>query len=104
MRHFMKKRILLIGTHEVLMDRLVGLLEQAGFEALPAMDVDRSVELLEKEPLDVIVIGGGVPPSNRSKIDTAAEEHKPGVPVVEHFGAPTTLVGEVKAALGVEDG
>lgn len=99
----MKKRVLLIGTHEVLMDRLVLLLEQAEFEAIPALDTDRSVEIIQKESLDVIVIGGGVPPSSRSRLDAAAAVHKPDVPVVEHFGAPNTLAREVRQALGLEE-
>jgi len=85
------------------MDRLVLLLSKADFEPIPATNDDAAVTAIESQPLAAVVIDGGIPPVSRTRLSEACAAHKPDIPIIEHFGAPQTLVGEVKRALGMPE-
>jgi hypothetical protein len=51
-------------------------------------------------PLDAVLIGGGVDPHDRLKIQELVKADVPHVKVIEHFGGPATILNEIRSALG----
>lgn len=82
------------------MAKVESLLAAAGFACVAALTDDQALVAMEKEPLDALLLGGGVEPSSRTRLSVAFERVRPGHPVIEHFGGPHGLVEHVRARLG----
>lgn len=96
----MSARVLVVGRHENLNDRVVAILKRHGFDTLACQEDEPALTALSKEPLDVLLLGGVIEPASRTKLLDAAEAHEPSVPVVEHFGGFHNLVRQIEQALG----
>lgn len=99
----MSARVLVVGRHENLMDRVVAILKRHGFEALACLEDEsalRAIAAVTKEPLDVVLLGSVIEPASRTKLLDAVHLQRPGMPVVEHFGGFHNLVKQIEQALG----
>ncbi|MFN8775327.1 MAG: hypothetical protein ACK5XV_01050 [Flavobacteriales bacterium] len=94
------KRILVIGNHEYILRNLEALLQKAGYETAGHTESEQALDYIRYNPLDAVLIGGGVDPHVRLRIAALVEKDFPAVRLIEHFGGPATILAEVKAAIG----
>ena len=58
------------------------------------------LDYIRMNPLDGVLMGGGVDPHDRMEIKSLVAKDFPNAKVIEHFGGPATIITEVKTALG----
>lgn len=95
----MPARVLVLGRHAQMMQRVVSLLGEHGAVVVEALTDEAALEAMAKESaLDAFLIGGGVEASSRPALKEAFARQHPGRPLVEHFGGPQGLVERLQAA------
>ncbi|MCD9186631.1 MAG: iron-containing alcohol dehydrogenase [Pyrinomonadaceae bacterium] len=82
-------KVLIVGRQAVVMEKILPLLKNAGFEAIGVLTDDEAVQNLRSGSFDVIAVGGGVEPESREKIRTEARETT--TEILEIFGPDTLL-------------
>lgn len=90
------KRILVLGRHPGIMERVTAMLTAAGCAVVPCFTDDEARVALERGDLDAFLIGGGVEAASRAALVPLAAAHQ--VIVVEHTGGPNALLSHVEAA------
>lgn len=91
-------RVLGIGRMQQVMDRVLGELRAAGYEAEGAIDDDEVVALAEQSRFDVLVIGGGVSQDDRARIIERVTAVSPGIAIAQPSG-PGEVMASVRQAL-----
>ncbi|MCH2199167.1 MAG: hypothetical protein MK081_10330 [Flavobacteriales bacterium] len=94
------KRVMIVGKHDYIIEKLEGILKLAKFGTLGSSDPERIMRMLREEDFDLLLIGGGIEPHSRLAYIEYIQSHKPDVRVVEHYGGPATILSEVHGALG----
>lgn len=94
-----KKKILVFGKHEYILENVEGILQRAGFETHGFLEVEEASSYVNMNAIDAVLIGGGVDPHDRMAIKELIAQKFPTIAVVEHFGGPATIVSELKNAL-----
>lgn len=92
-------RILVVGRHPDIMQKVRALLESGGFTPLSAHTDDEAIGLMRGAEPDALLLGGGVEPRSREALAAAFAEARPGRPVIEHFGGPHGLLEHVRSRL-----
>ncbi len=92
-------RILVVGRHADIMERVKGLLESGGYTHIGALtDADALKAMVTGSP-DALLIGGGVELDARPALIAAFKLHRPGRPVIEHAGGPYRLLEHIASVL-----
>jgi|GEM_PF-646706 len=94
------KKILVVGNHDYILKNVETLLQKEGFETAGLTEVEEALDYIRYNPLDAVLIGGGVNPHIRLKIAALMSKEFAHVKLIEHFGGPATILTEVKAVLG----
>ena len=89
--------ILVMGRHADMMEKVLLLLKQLGYEQVTGMLTNEEVvaALLTKQ-YRVLIIGGGVDAETRQMIIALLAEKNIPTKIVAHFGNPATLDEEIK--------
>ena len=85
--------------HEYIVSNVKTQLEKAEFTCSGSVVLTQALEYLKTSQPQLIVIGGGVDPHDRIKIQNSIKEWAPSTRIVEHFGGPATVLNEVRDAL-----
>ncbi|MFM7727235.1 MAG: hypothetical protein ACKO7B_11070, partial [Flavobacteriales bacterium] len=73
--------------------------EKAAFKCSCTVSLAQALEYLKTNQPQLIVIGGGVDPHDRIKVQDGIKQWSPSTRMVEHFGGPATVLNEVREAL-----
>jgi hypothetical protein len=95
-----KKHVVVYGKHEYILTNVQNLLDKAGFTSVGFTVLAETLDYIRMNPLDAVLIGGGVEPIDRARIKDLIREDFAHAKVIEHFGGPATILNEVKAAIG----
>jgi len=90
---------LVFGKHEYIVSNVKLQLEKAEFKCSGSVVLDHALEYLKTNQPQLIVIGGGVDPHDRIKIQNGIKAWSLSTRIVEHFGGPATVLSEVRDAL-----
>ena len=90
---------LVFGKHEYIVSNVKAQLEKAEFNCSGSVVLSQALEYLKANQPQLIVIGGGVDPHDRIKIQKSIREWSLTTRMVEHFGGPATVLSEVREAL-----
>lgn len=85
--------------HEYIVSNVKTQLEKAEFTCSGSVVLTEALEYLKANQPQLIVIGGGVDPHDRIKIQNSIKEWAIPTRIVEHFGGPATVLNEVRDAL-----
>jgi PleD family two-component response regulator len=94
------RRVLVVGNHDYILRNVESLLQKAGFETAGHTEEEPALDYIRYNPIDAVLIGGGVDPHVRLKISQLVKTEFPTVKLIEHFGGPATILTEVQSALG----
>lgn len=92
-------KILVIGKHDYILEKLETILQNGGFETTGALEENAVIKLLMQNDFDGVLFGGGVSPHSRISFLEYIQSHKPHIRVIEHFGGPATILSEVRQVL-----
>ena len=95
----MSARVLVIGRHPKIMVATLAHLESAGYRTTGRFTDDEAIAAFVETPVDLVIIGGGVEPESKTRLQTQMRERRPDVPVLIHFGGPNGLLDAVEGAL-----
>jgi hypothetical protein len=95
-----KKHVVVYGKHEYILNNVQNLINKADMTSAGFTSLDETLDYMRMNPLDAILIGGGVEPQDRSKILEVVKVDVPHVKVVEHYGGPATILSELRSVLG----
>lgn len=90
---------LVFGKHEYIVSNVKSQLEKAEFRCSGSVVLSQALDYLKNHQPQLIVIGGGVDPHDRLKIQNTIKQWSLPTQVVEHFGGPATVLTEVRDAL-----
>lgn len=94
-------QVLVVGKHEYVLEKVEGILNGKGYHTLGSVEYDEVLKLLRDSEIDLLFIGGGIPPQERIGYLEFVQSQKPDIRVVEHFGGPATILTEVAEALSI---
>jgi hypothetical protein len=95
-----KKHILVYGKHEYILKNAQNLINNSDMTSTGFTSLGEMLDYIRMNPLDAVLIGGGVDPHDRLKIQELVKADVPHVKVIEHFGGPATILNEIRSALG----
>jgi TPP-dependent trihydroxycyclohexane-1,2-dione (THcHDO) dehydratase len=90
---------LVFGKHDYIVNNVKAQLEKAEFKCSGSVVLSQALEYLKASQPQLIVIGGGVNPHDRIKIQNSIKDWSLSTRIVEHFGGPATVLNEVREAL-----
>jgi len=90
---------LVFGKHEYIVSNVKTQLEKAEFRCAGSIMLTQALEYLKTNSPQLLVIGGGVDPHDRIKIQDSIKAWGLNTQIVEHFGGPATVLSEVRSAL-----
>jgi hypothetical protein len=96
-----KKHIVVYGKHDYILTNVQNLINKADMTSIGFTLLGETLDYIRMNPLDAVLIGGGVDPHDRMKISELVKAEVPHIKVIEHFGGPATILPEIKSALGV---
>lgn len=96
-------RVLVVGRHADLMDRVLALVIADGHDAFGALTDEDAIARVTEDAPDLVVVGGGVEPASRAAIAAAVHAVAPGRPVIVHRGGPHGLTAAIRDALSLLD-
>ncbi len=94
-----KKHVVVYGKHDYIIQNVQDLLTRGDFTSAGFTVLPEAIDYIRMNPLDVIIIGGGVDPRDRAEIQKLVSSELSHVKIIEHFGGPATIINEVKSAL-----
>jgi DNA-binding NtrC family response regulator len=94
-RHPSPKRVAVIDEDVWSLRAIGDLLRDVGFETLGVSAPDRAIELLAREPFDVVVAGAGLGPGSSERIAAClhARESRPGMVLMSNRPSPASAPG-----------
>jgi hypothetical protein len=97
------KQVLIVGRSRSVLDAAVALLEQRGHRAQATNDFDDVAGQADATQLDLVVLGGQVPPAKKDEIRATILARNPNVEFLQGLaGIPGLIVDQVEAALAGE--
>ncbi len=90
---------LIFGKHEYIVSNVKSHLERVEFTCAGSVVLSEALAYLKDNNPQLLVIGGGVDPHDRIKIQNSIKAWSLKTRIVEHFGGPATVVSEVRDAL-----
>lgn len=94
-----KKHIVIFGKHDYILRNVQSLLDKADFTSEGFVLLPEILDYIKMNPLDAVLIGGGVDPHDRLKVQELIKKEFPHVKVVEHYGGPATIIPELNQVL-----
>lgn len=70
------KKIVVLGRHQFMMDKVLPLLKNNGYDAIGFLTDDDVINYVMKNDIDAIVFGGGVELESREHIKTTISNEK----------------------------
>ncbi len=97
------KQILVIGRHEQIMQTVLKLInEMENYHAIGCLTDKEAIDLLKKNSIDLVLVGGGVEIQSEMNLRTFVQENYPFTKVIQHFGGGSGLLfNELREALGI---
>lgn len=97
----MKKKILIVGKHDPLVQRVVEFVNSHGFDAKGSANFDDAKVVFENEVFDGVIIGGGVDFGDRYDLIDFFEAKQPSIRMIQHYGNPISqdLILEIESSL-----
>ncbi len=93
-------RILVIGRSETVLSEAVTILREKGYAAGATNEFDRTLDLFDAGQLDLVVLGGMVPPDTKEHLREQISTRNPAVTFVQGYaGIPGLIAAQVQAAL-----
>jgi DNA-binding response OmpR family regulator len=94
--------ILAVGRHPEIMATIIRLINnKPGWNGVPALSCGEALELFNAQSFGLVLIGAGITATETAELCEALKAHKPGVPIVQHFGGGSGLLyAEIYQALG----
>ncbi|MEM6264192.1 MAG: hypothetical protein AAGI38_16875 [Bacteroidota bacterium] len=98
-------RIHVYGKHPEILETVLRLInKQEGWEGKGSTDLAAFLQLLQEHAADLILLGGGISPSDEQHIRQYAAENLPNLQVIQHYGGGSGLLyNEVTSALSHQD-
>jgi hypothetical protein len=96
-----KKHVVVYGKHDYILNNVQNLINKADMTSSGFTSLEETLDYMRMNPLDAVLIGGGVDPHDRTKIKEVVKTDVPHVKVIEHYGGPATILSEIRIALGV---
>jgi len=93
-------RIVVYGKHDYILQNTETLLNRANYETTGFLEEWEVEDHIRMNPVDGLLIGGGVEPHDRQKIVEFVKTEFPAIRIIEHFGGPATILPEVNKAFG----
>ncbi len=90
---------LVFGKHEYIVNNVKMQLEKAEFRCSGSVVLAQVLDYLKNSRPQLLVIGGGVDPHDRIKIQNSIKLWSLPTLIVEHFGGPATVLNEVRNAM-----
>ena len=90
--HVESVHALVFGKHEYIVSNVKSQLEKAEFRCSGSVVLSQALDYLKNHQPQLIVIGGGVDPHDRLKIQNTIKQWSLPTQVVEHFGGPATVL------------
>jgi hypothetical protein len=90
---------LVFGKHEYIVSNVSTQLEKAEFKCAGSVVLTQALDYIKLNQPQLVVIGGGVDPHDRIKIQNSIKAWGLNTQIVEHFGGPATVLTEVRSAL-----
>ncbi len=90
---------LIFSKHDYIVNNVQMHLEKAEFRCSCSVVLAQALDYLKNNQPQLIVLGGGVDPHDRIKIQDSIKLWSLSTRIVEHFGGPATVVSEVREAL-----
>ncbi len=93
-----KPRILLIDDNEAFLELFLSLPETASFDIVPLTSAQKAVDVLNKEPVDLIISDVQMPEMTGSELFTMVQDLYPDIPVIliTAFGSTEQAIQAVK--------
>jgi DNA-binding response OmpR family regulator len=92
------KRLLIIGRHPEVMQRITALLQAQGYSIDSVLTDDEALKIFSEKSFDAVVIGGGVESQSRQVFHTTFREHNSAIKIID--ANPQTILKELAMALG----
>ena len=91
-----KKKILVIGRHADMLQKVTGMLQQNGYTALGETGNDAAIALFKSERFDAVIIGGGVAGESRMLFHQLFPQLHPAIKIIDAH--PQTVLNDLQAA------
>ena len=92
-------QVLVFGKHDYIVSNVKAQLEKAEFICSGSVVLAQALEFIENNQPQLVVMGGGVDPHDRIKIQNSIKAWSLNTRIVEHFGGPATVLAEVRGAM-----
>jgi hypothetical protein len=97
----MKTNILVIGRNAQILETILRLINsQENWQAFGALTDEECLQLFKANPIDLVLIGGGVNENSELAVSTALKKTNPAIKIIRHYGGGSGLLfTEIKEAL-----
>lgn len=92
-------QVLVFGKHDYIVSNVKTQLEKAEFVCSGSIVLAQALEFIKNNQPQLVVMGGGVDPHDRIKIQDSIKAWSLSTRVVEHFGGPATVLADVRGAM-----
>lgn len=98
-----KSRILVIGRHAEIMQIVLRLINQNDeWSGDGCLSDEEAQSMFIANAYDMVLLGGGISESGEEVLRAFFAEHKPQVPVIQHYGGGSGLLyNEIREALSL---
>lgn len=96
-RESISKRVLVVGRHKSLMERVLKNIESEGYSAKGALSDEEAKKAFTQNNFDAVIIGGGVGNQSRSGLKEAFRLKSPDVIIID--GHPGSILESLRQAL-----
>lgn len=94
-------QILVIGRNEQILatvERLIN--KNPEWHAIACLTDEAALEACNKQPFDLVLIGGGIEEAEDIRLREKISERQPGVKIIQHYGGGSGLLAtEINMAL-----
>ncbi|MBY0436390.1 MAG: hypothetical protein K2U26_20025 [Cyclobacteriaceae bacterium] len=90
-----EKKVLVIGRHPEIMQRVLTLLQQHGYNAIGKQENEEALTAFNNDSFQAVVIGGGVDSTSRALFHREFSRLNPCVKIIDAH--PLTVLQELKS-------
>ncbi|HTI59223.1 hypothetical protein [Mucilaginibacter sp.] len=97
-----KRQILVVGRNEQILNTIERLINNnPKWQATACLTDEEAIKVCDKQPFDLVLIGGGVDEASEANLRKSITERHPGTPIIQHFGGGSGLLAtEINIGLG----
>ena len=92
-------QVLVFGKHDYIVSNVKAQLEKAEFICSGSVVLAQALQFIENNHPQLVVMGGGVDPHDRIKIQNSIKAWSLNTRIVDHFGGPATVLADVRGAM-----